>query len=111
MYIGNYYVMYNIGQNIPSLLDRTLIKCEKVYWYRPNVGNKLPVFFIPVEITNMDIIKQLPYKNIISPSNKYYLATIENGHVLVIYKGMDESFYSDHWSNRTASMIYTILPT
>jgi len=108
MYLGNFYVMYNIGTNIPSLLDRVLIKCERIYWYKPTVSNKLPVFLIPIEISDQEPAKLIPFQSVLSPSDTYYIATIHDGHIYVIYKLLDENFDFTLWSQKTASMRYKI---
>lgn len=108
MYLGNFYVMYNIGNNIPSMLDRVLIKCERIYWYKPTVSNKLPVFLVPVELTNQESIKVIPFQSVLSPSDTYYLVTLHEGNLYVIYKLLDENFDFVLFSQKTANMQYKI---
>lgn len=103
--------MYNIGNKLPGLMDRVLIRCKDVLWWKPVNINKLPIFFIPVEITKVEEVKKLPYNNKISPSNKYYLGTLIKGEPYVIYKWLDETYKSETFADRTKSMQYNIEPS
>lgn len=87
-YYGKFYIMYKIGTNIPSIIDRVLSICNnKLRWSKANVTNKLPIYLIPID-TKYEEINNYIYRNSteISSSNKYYMATMHNNKVYVIDK-------------------------
>lgn len=89
-YYGKYFIMYKIGRNIPSIIDRVLSVCnKKLRWSKANVSNKMPVYLIPIDTKYEDLENYIQrISTDISESNKYYLATMYNNKVYVI----DRSF-------------------
>jgi len=110
-YYGKFFIMYKIGVNIPSIIDRTISVCnEKLTWSKANITNKLPVFLVPSNVKFEDV-RSFLFKNSIeySPDNQYYLATVHNGKVYVVNKVY--GIYSiSEFNQRSVNSLFEISP-
>jgi len=110
-YYGKYFIMYSIGKNIPSIIDRTLSICDKkLRWAKANITNKLPIYLIPIE-TKYDEVYDNIFKDIIQQSvtNTYYLATIHKKKVYVIDKSFN-NYLLVPYSEKTINSQFIIPP-
>lgn len=110
-YYGKFFIMYSIGKNIPSIIDRTLSICDKkLRWAKANITNKLPIYLIPIE-TKYDEIYNSIFKEITEQSvtNTYYLATIHKNKVYVIDKSFN-NYLLVHYSEKTINSQFLIPP-
>lgn len=111
-YYGKYYILYKIGKNIPSIIDRVLSVCnKKIRWSKANVSNKLPVYLIPID-TKFEDINNYIYRvsTDISASNKYYLATMHNNKIYVVDKSFN-NYLLVSYNEKTINSQFFIPPT
>jgi len=110
-YYGKFFIMYKIGVNIPSIIDRTISVCNnRLSWAKANITNKLPVFLVPSNVKFEDI-KSFIFKDSIeySPDNQYFLATIYHGKVYVLNKVY--GIYSiSEFNQRSVNSLFEISP-
>ena len=110
-YYGKFFIMYRIGRNIPSIIDRTLSICDKkLRWSKANITNKLPIYLIPIE-TKYDDLNDVIFKEMIeiSPSSTYYLATVHNNKIYVIDKSFN-NYSLVPYSEKTINSQFIIPP-
>jgi len=111
-YYGKFYILYKIGRNIPSIIDRVLSVCnKKIRWSKANVSNKLPVYLIPIE-TKFEDLNNYIFRNStdISPSNKYYLATTRDNKIYVIDRSYN-NYLLVAYNEKTINSQFLISPT